>query len=85
MLEEKDRIGRSLGAAKNKNVLKKVLDFAISDDVRCQDSVFIIIAVSMNKEGRPISWQFFKDNKDFLKERYPVSPTAIYVSVCSCL
>jgi len=71
MLEEQDRIGRSLGAIKNPEMLRKVLDFSISDDVRSQDSVFIIISVGMSKTGREIAWQFFKDNKDFFKERYP--------------
>lgn len=60
MLEEKDRIGRSLGLAKNPDVLKKVLEFAVSEDVRSQDTVFIIIAVALNKIGRPLAWNFFK-------------------------
>ncbi len=60
MLEEKDRIGRSLGVAKNPEVLKKVLEFAISDDVRSQDTVFVLISVGMNKVGRPLAWNFFK-------------------------
>ncbi|OXA64356.1 Puromycin-sensitive aminopeptidase [Folsomia candida] len=71
MLEEQDRIGRSLGLAKNLNVLKKVLEFAISEDVRSQDTVFIMISVGMNKVGRPLAWNFFKENKKFLGERYP--------------
>lgn len=83
MLEEQDRIGRSLGLAKNLNVLKKVLEFAISEDVRSQDTVFIMISVGMNKVGRPLAWNFFKENKKFLGERYPVSfgsTTVIYVN-----
>jgi len=71
MLEEKDRIGRSLGSAQNPEVLKKVLQFGISDDVRSQDSVFVLVTVGMNKVGRPLVWQFFKDHKDLFKERYP--------------
>lgn len=72
MLEEKDRIGRSLGAIKDPKLLKEVLQFSISDDVRSQDSVFIIIAVGLSKVGREVAWNFFKDNKDLFKERYPV-------------
>jgi len=71
MLEEKDRIGRSLGFAKNPDVLKKVLEFAVSDDVRSQDTVFVIIAVALNKVGRPLAWNWFKQNKKLLNERYP--------------
>lgn len=72
MLEEKDRIGRSLGAIKDPKLLKEVLKFSISDDVRSQDSVFIIIAVGLSKVGREVAWNFFKENKDLFKERYPV-------------
>jgi puromycin-sensitive aminopeptidase len=71
MLEEQDRIGRSLGAIKKPELLKKVLEFSISDDVRSQDSVFIIISAGMSKTGREIAWQFFKDNKETFRERYP--------------
>lgn len=72
MLEEKDRIGRSLGAIKDPELLKKVLNFSISDDVRSGDSVFIIISVGMSKTGREVAWQFFKENKELFRERYPV-------------
>jgi len=71
MHEEKDRIGHSLGASKNPEILKRVLDFAICDDVRSQDSVFILCALGVNKEGRPLAWNFFKDNHKILAERYP--------------
>jgi len=71
MLEEQDRIGRSLGAIKKPELLKKVLEFSISDDVRSQDSVFIIISAGMSKTGREIAWQFFKENKETFRERYP--------------
>lgn len=72
MLEEKDRIGRSLGATKDEELLQKVLEFSIGDDVRSQDSVFIIIVVGMSKTGREIAWKFFQQNKELFRERYPV-------------
>jgi len=73
MLEEKNRIARAMGAIKDEKLLQKVLDFSISDAVRSQDSVFVIISVGMSKTGRDLAWNFFKENKDLFKTRYPVS------------
>lgn len=80
MDEEKDRIGRALGSSKNPEILKKVLDFSICEDVRNQDSVFIIISAGMSKVGREIAWDFFKNNRQLFQERYPVreSTTIIF-------
>lgn len=68
--EEKDRISRALGSIKNVDILRKVIDFAMSNEVRAQDSVFVIVAVAMNPKGRDMTWQFFKDNSDKLLEQY---------------
>ncbi|MBI2600294.1 M1 family metallopeptidase, partial [Candidatus Daviesbacteria bacterium] len=50
--QEKDRIGRSLGKFKNKNLLSKTLDFSISKHVRFQNSLGIIASVWHNPNGR---------------------------------
>uniref|UniRef100_A0A1A9WA91 Puromycin-sensitive aminopeptidase n=1 Tax=Glossina brevipalpis TaxID=37001 RepID=A0A1A9WA91_9MUSC len=68
--EEQDRISRALGCISNADLLKKVIDFAMSGEVRAQDSVFIIVAVAVNPKGRDIAWQFFKDNDQKLLEQY---------------
>lgn len=68
--EEKDRISRALGAIKDENVLKKILQFAISEEVRSQDSVFVIISVGMSKRGRELAWDFIKENWHMLWNRY---------------
>ncbi|CAG9771129.1 unnamed protein product [Ceutorhynchus assimilis] len=68
--EEKDRISRSLGAATDLDLLKKVLEFAMSDEVRSQDKVFVIISASLNSRGRDLAWEFFKDNWPILKEQF---------------
>ncbi|XP_030747125.1 puromycin-sensitive aminopeptidase-like, partial [Sitophilus oryzae] len=66
--EEKDRISRSLGSVNDVELLKKVLEFAMSDEVRTQDKVFVIIAVSLNAKGRDLAWEFFKTNWTKIKE-----------------
>ena len=68
--EEKNRLSSALGAFRDSSLLEKALSFAISDEVRSQDSVFAITAVAYNKLGREIAWKFFKDNAQLLKERY---------------
>lgn len=68
--EEKNRLSSALGAFRDISLLEKALTFAISDEVRSQDSVFVITAVAYNKLGREIAWKFFKDNAQLLKERY---------------
>lgn len=70
--EEKDRIARALGTIHDVDILRKVIDFAMSKEVRSQDSVFGIAAVAMNPDGREMAWNFFKDNSSVLLERYEV-------------
>lgn len=68
--EEKDRILRALGAIKDEGILMKVLDFAMSDEVRAQDTVFAIMSVGMTYKGRLMAWNFFKKNWKTLLDRY---------------
>ncbi|XP_071450915.1 puromycin-sensitive aminopeptidase [Hetaerina americana] len=68
--EEKDRISRALGAIKDEGLLKRVLEFAMSEEVRSQDTVFVIISVAMTKVGRELAWRFLRDNWHVLTERY---------------
>ncbi|CAB3259962.1 unnamed protein product [Arctia plantaginis] len=68
--EEKDRISRALGAVNDPAILKRVLDFAISDEVRAQDTVFVIVSVAVTKNGRDLAWQFFKDHWQQFMDRY---------------
>lgn len=68
--EEKDRISRALGAITDESILKKVLQFAMSDEVRSQDTVFVIISVAMTKRGQELAWSFFKENWQDLMNRY---------------
>ena len=68
--QEKERIGRSLGKFKDKILLKKTLDFAISQHVRYQNTLGIIASVWGNPVGRYLAWEFVKKNWKLLKERY---------------
>jgi puromycin-sensitive aminopeptidase len=68
--EEKDRISRALGSIDNVELLQKVIQFAMSDEVRAQDAVFVIASVSINPLGRDLSWTFFKENWNVLRNQY---------------
>jgi len=72
--EEQDRVARALGAIKDPALMKQVLDFSISSEVRKQDTVFVLISVGMSKDGRELAWDFFKANFTHFKDNYPVSP-----------
>ncbi|XP_018337298.1 PREDICTED: puromycin-sensitive aminopeptidase isoform X2 [Trachymyrmex septentrionalis] len=68
--EEKERILRALGAIKDETLLRKVLDFAMSEEVRAQDTVFAIMSVSLSYKGRLMAWNFFKEKWKTLLDRY---------------
>lgn len=68
--EEKDRISRALGSISNVELLKQVIQFAMSKEVRAQDSVFVIASVAINPLGRDLSWTFFKENWKILLNQY---------------
>jgi puromycin-sensitive aminopeptidase len=68
--EEKDRISRALGSITNIALLQKVIQFAMSEEVRAQDAVFVIASVAINPVGRDLSWTFFKENWKILLDQY---------------
>jgi len=68
--EEKERILRALGMMKDETVLRKILDFAMSEEVRAQDTVFAIMSVALSYKGRIMAWNFFKEKWRTLLDRY---------------
>ncbi|KAL3855249.1 hypothetical protein ACJMK2_014465 [Sinanodonta woodiana] len=70
MQEERVRISRLLGAVKDEKLIKRVLEFAMSDKVRSQDTVFVIAGVTGSVKGRDMAWQFVKDQWKELFRRY---------------
>lgn len=58
----------------------------IQDEVRTQDTVFVVGSVASTKEGRESAWRFFKQNADIFRKRYKsgyTSQVLIKVSFCS--
>ena len=77
--EEKNRIGRALGHFRQKALLQKTLNFAISKDVRPQDCVRMVGVVTMNPEGTDLAWSFIKKNWKLFRERYSGSRELSYL------
>lgn len=59
-----------MGKSKDPELLKKVIDFAMSTEVRAQDAVFVISSVASNPKGRDLAWEFFQANWKILFDKY---------------
>ncbi len=68
--EEKDRIFKALCIFKQKNLLKKTLDFGFSSNVRTQDSYKAIYFIFANSNGKYLAWDFLKNHWDEIVKRY---------------
>ncbi|XP_014604170.1 PREDICTED: puromycin-sensitive aminopeptidase isoform X1 [Polistes canadensis] len=69
--EEKERILKALGAIRYENLLKKTIEFSMSEKVKAQDTVFGFMSVTMSQyKGRVIAWEFFKEHWKTLLDRY---------------
>ncbi|HEV7702610.1 MAG TPA: M1 family metallopeptidase [Candidatus Paceibacterota bacterium] len=68
--EEQNRIGSALGDFKNPKILQFACEFAMSENVRTQDTVSILSSVGANPMGRDIWWNFLQKNWKTLVSRY---------------
>lgn len=68
--EEKNRIGNALGYFSSPKILKMVCSFAISKDVRPQDTISILSSIGVNPNGRDVWWKFVQKNWKILVSRY---------------
>ena len=78
--EEKDRLSRCIGASQDLDVLQKVLDFAMSDEIRFQDTPWVVSGVSHNLKGRQLAWQFLQSNYGQIQGRYKTG--ALLTRIC---
>jgi len=69
--EERVRILRVLGAVRQPELIKRVLEFSLSDEVRSQDTCFVVGGATNSRVGREMSWNFVKDKWDEFYKRYP--------------
>lgn len=68
--EEKNRLLSALGMFKQKELLRKTLDFTMTDNVRMQDRNGSFASVMINPYGRALGWVFVKKNWKKIGEAY---------------
>ena len=68
--EEKIRLLMSLARFPQEELLQETLERALTDDVRLQDTIFVVSAVAANHQGRRLAWEFLKARWDEFDRRY---------------
>ncbi|XP_017757127.1 PREDICTED: puromycin-sensitive aminopeptidase isoform X2 [Eufriesea mexicana] len=68
--EEKERILSALGVMKYKSLIANFLQFAMSDEVKAQDTTLAIMSVAKTYKGREMAWEYFKLSWESLLNRY---------------
>ncbi|ONK80890.1 uncharacterized protein A4U43_C01F22890 [Asparagus officinalis] len=66
--QEKTRILSSLASCLDPEVVRDVLNFLLSPEVRNQDAIFGLAGVS--REGRDVAWTWLKDNWEHIKKTW---------------
>lgn len=66
--EEKNRVARAIGFAKDPERVKKAIAFALSDEVRNQDKVFVIAPIGVTDPDQ--GFKFVQEYKDLLRKKY---------------
>lgn len=64
LAEERNRILSALGYSRDPNVLARVLEFALSEEVLPQSSLLVICSVCANRLGFRLAWNFFVTHCD---------------------
>jgi tricorn protease interacting factor F2/3 len=71
VVEDKLRFLRSLGLFRDRKLLGRALEFAISADVKYQDSLSIPANVASNPFSGDMLWNWSRDNWKLFMSRYP--------------
>lgn len=66
--EEKNRALGALGFAKSPEHIEKAIKFAMSEEVKDSDRIMFISSLGRSKPS--IAWNYFKENKSLLQEKY---------------
>lgn len=70
MHEEKNRIVGALGCVDDQALIEQVLEFAMSSEMRPQDTRYVLASLSHSMNGRNAVWSHFKANCDEYSRRY---------------
>jgi puromycin-sensitive aminopeptidase len=70
MQEERVRVLRALTYFREQTLIRKVLDFSLTKEVRAQDAYMILGGFGHNPEGRDLAWAFVKQHWKTLVSRF---------------
>ena len=68
--EEKIRFLISMARFQQEELLRETLERSLTDDVRLQDTIFVVTAVAANNQGRNFAWDFLKEQWEEFDRRY---------------
>ena len=68
--EEKVRFHSALGNFNDERQLKETLTRSLTNDIRVQDTIRVIVGVSSSRKGRSLAWDFIRNNWKELDRRY---------------
>lgn len=63
-VQEKSRVLRCLASCPEPDIVLEVLNFMLSDEVRGQDVMYVLLGISL--EGRETAWTWLKENWDLI-------------------
>ena len=68
--EEKVRLHSALSNFKDEDLLQETLKKSLSEDIRVQDSIRVIVTVAGSVLGRSLAWDFIRNNWKEIDRRY---------------
>ena len=68
--EEKVRFHGALSSFSDELLLQETLKRSLTDDIRAQDTIRVIVSVSSSAKGRALGWNFLRENWEELDRRY---------------
>ncbi|MBI4463376.1 MAG: M1 family metallopeptidase [Acidobacteria bacterium] len=68
--EEKVRVLRAAGSFRKEELVKGLLQFSLSEEVRPQDTPIVLASAATHPPGRALAWRFLKKNWKMFVERY---------------
>tara|TARA_B100000676_G_scaffold78501_1_gene78240 strand:- start:2807 stop:5386 length:2580 start_codon:yes stop_codon:yes gene_type:complete len=68
--EEKVRLHGALCSFSDSSLLDRALEISLSDRIRAQDSIRIIVGISSSSLGRSLAWDFVRNNWKEIDNRY---------------
>lgn len=68
--EEKARLLSAMASVKQRHLIERVLDFAMTDEVRRQDLSYVMGGAVSSRIGRELVWTFLQQKKDAILKHH---------------